>query len=279
MSEFKLAGVMGWPIGHSRSPALHAYWLRRYGIAGAYVPLAVPPDRLEQALRALPALGFAGCNVTVPHKAAVFRLVDHTDAAARRTGSVNLVIVRPDGSLEGRSTDGYGFIQNLRQTAPQWVPRRGPVALLGAGGAARAIAVALVTAGETRIRLVNRTDARAYALVQDLGAGLETWPWSRRAEALADCHLLINTTVLGMAGQDALPLDLTRLPSGSIVADIVYVPLETPLLAAARARGNTVVDGLGMLLHQARPAFASWFGTDPEVDDGLRQAVLETLPQ
>jgi len=279
MSGFKLAGVMGWPIGHSRSPVLHAYWLQHYGIAGAYVPLAVPPERLEQALRALPALGFAGCNVTVPHKEAAFRLVDHTDEAAKRTGSVNLVIVRPDGSLEGRSTDGYGFIQNLRRAAPQWSPGQGPVVLLGAGGAARAIAVALIDEGETVIRLVNRTDARAAALVQELGAGLETWPWPRRAEALSGCSLLINTTVLGMDGQAALPLDLVLLPKSAIVADIVYVPLETPLLAAARARGNTVVDGLGMLLHQARPAFASWFGTDPAVDDGLRQAVLETLPR
>ena len=277
MSGFGLAGVMGWPIGQSRSPVLHSCWLRRYGIAGAYIPLAVQPARLEQALRALPALGFAGCNVTVPHKEAAFRLVDHTDAAARRTGSVNLVIVRPDGTLEGRSTDGYGFIQNLRQAAPQWTPGRGPATLLGAGGAARAIAASLIDAGETVIRLVNRTDARAAALAQELGAGLETWPWARRAEALAGCPLLINTTVLGMDGQAALPLELALLPSDAIVADIVYVPLETPLLAAARARGNTVVDGLGMLLHQARPAFAAWFGTDPEVDDGLREAVLETF--
>jgi len=279
MSDFKLAGVMGWPIGHSRSPVLHSYWLKRYGIAGAYVPLAVPPERLEQALRALPALGFVGCNVTVPHKEAVFRLVDHTDAAARRTGSVNLVIVRPDGTLEGRSTDGYGFIQNLRQAAPHWSSGRGPVVLLGAGGAARAIAAALIDAGKTGIRLVNRTDARAAALAQELGAGLEIWPWARRAEALAGCCLLINTTVLGMDGQAALPLDLALLPSDAIVADIVYVPLQTPMLVAAHARGNTVVDGLGMLLHQARPAFASWFGTDPAVDDSLRQAVLENLPR
>jgi shikimate dehydrogenase len=279
MSGFVLAGVMGWPISHSRSPALHSYWLRRYGIAGAYVPLAVPPERLEQALRALPALGFAGCNVTVPHKEAVFRLVDHQDASARRTGSVNLVVVRPDGSLEGRSTDGYGFVQNLRQAAPHWMPGRAPVVLLGAGGAARAIAAALIDAGETGIRLINRTDARAAALAQDLGTGLETWPWGERAAALAGCQLLVNTTVLGMAGQAALPLDLSLLPESAIVADIVYVPLETPLLAAARARGNAAVDGLGMLLHQARPAFAAWFGTDPAVDDGLRQAVLESLPR
>jgi shikimate dehydrogenase len=277
MTDMTLAGVMGWPIGHSRSPVLHGHWLRRYGIAGAYVPLAVRPERLEQALRALPALGFAGCNVTVPHKEAAFRLVDHRDAAAARTGSVNLVIVRPDGSLEGRSTDGYGFVENLRQVEPEWMPGRAPVILIGAGGAARAIAAALLDAGETLVRIVNRTDARAASLARDLGAGLEPWPWSLRGVAPAGCHLLINTTALGMAGQPVLPLDLSLLPIHAIVSDIVYTPLETPLLAAARARGNRVVDGLGMLLHQARPAFAAWFGVDPQVDDALRDAVLETL--
>ena len=279
MSGFGLAGVMGWPIGHSRSPALHGYWLKRHGIAGAYVPLAVRPERLDQALRALPALGFAGCNLTVPHKEAAFRLVDHTDAAARRTGSVNLVIVRPDGSLEGRSTDGYGFVESLRQGALDWQPGRSTVALLGAGGAARAIAAALLDAGETRIRVINRTDGRTLALAEDLGGGIEAWPWSLRHIALAGCHLLVNTTTLGMAGQPPLALDLGLLPRHAIVSDIVYVPLETPLLAAARARGNIGVDGLGMLLHQARPAFAAWFGVDPVVDDGLRAAVLETFRQ
>ena len=277
MSRFGLAGVMGWPIGHSRSPALHGYWLERYRITGAYVPLAVPPERLEQALRALPALGFAGCNLTVPHKETAFRLVDHVDGAAARTGSVNLVIVRPDGSLEGRSTDGYGFVENLRQGAPDWQPGRSTVALLGAGGAARAIIAALLDAGETRIRVINRTDARTEALAKDLGTGIEVWPWTLRHIALAGCHLLVNTTILGMSGQPRLDLDLSLLPRHAIVSDIVYVPLETPLLAAARARGNTGVDGLGMLLHQARPAFAAWFGVDPAVDDGLRAAVLETF--
>jgi|SRR5580658_999719 shikimate dehydrogenase len=272
-----VAGVMGWPIGHSRSPVLHGYWLQHYGIAGSYVPLAVRPEHLEQALRALPALGFAGCNVTTPHKEAVFRLVDGADSAARRTGSVNLVTVRPDGGLEGRSTDGYGFVESLRRAAPHWRPGRAPVALIGAGGAARAIAAALLDAGETRIRIANRTDARAAALARDLGAGLEAWPWALRSVVFSGCHLLVNTTLLGMTGQPALHLDLALLPKRAIVCDIVYVPLETPLLAAARARGNVAVDGLGMLLHQARPAFASWFGIDPAVDDGLRQAVLETL--
>jgi shikimate dehydrogenase len=279
MSIFALAGVMGWPVNHSRSPILHGYWLRRYGIAGAYVPLAVPPERLPEALRALPILGFAGCNVTVPHKEAVFHLVDRTDDAARRTGSVNLVIVAADGSLEGRSTDGAGFVSALLEQVPSWRPGAAPVAMIGAGGGARAVAAALLDAGETCIRLINRTDARAEALAGQLGIGLERWPWAARHEALSGCHLLVNASSAGMSGAPPLDLDLALLPKAAIVSDIVYVPLETPLLAAARARGNLVADGLGMLLHQARPAFAAWFGVDPVVDQALRSAVLETLPQ
>jgi shikimate dehydrogenase len=279
MSSFALAGVMGWPVGHSRSPILHDHWLRRYGVAGAYVPLAVPPERLPEALRALPALGFAGCNVTVPHKEAVFHLVDRTDQPARRTGSVNLLIVAADGSLEGRSTDGAGFVAALLAGAPSWRPGIAPVTLIGAGGAARAVAAALLEAGETCVRLINRTDSRADALAGQLGIGLESWPWTARREALTGCHLLVNATTAGMSGTAALDLDLALLPKYAIVSDIVYVPLETPLLAAARARGNLVVDGLGMLLHQARPAFAAWFGIDPLVDQDLRAAVLATLPR
>jgi shikimate dehydrogenase len=277
MTGFQLAGVMGWPIGHSRSPVLHGHWLARYAVPGAYVPLAVRPENLEQALRALPILGFAGCNLTLPHKEAAVGLVDHLDGSAARIGSVNTVIVRPDGSLEGRSTDGYGFIQNLRDGAPSWQPGASSVALIGAGGAARAIAAALAQAGETRIRVVNRTDARATDLAREFGGPFEPWPWSLRHVMLAGCHLLVNATTLGMDGQPPLDLDLALLPRRAIVCDIVYTPLETPLLAAARARGNVPVDGLGMLLHQARPGFAAWFGIDPAVDDALRAIVLKTL--
>lgn len=279
MTGFGLAGVMGWPVSHSRSPILHGHWLKRYGVAGAYVPLAVSPERLPEALRALPALGFAGCNVTVPHKEAVFHLVDRTDGPARQTGSVNLVVVGADGSLEGRSTDGAGFVAALQAAVPSWRAGMAPVTLVGAGGAARAIAAALLGTGETCVRLINRTDSRATALAAELGPGLEPWPWAARREALSDCHLLVNASTAGMSGAAALDLDLTLLPKAAIVSDIVYVPLETPLLAAARARGNIVVDGLGMLLHQARPAFAAWFGVDPAVDQDLRSAVLATLPR
>ncbi|HLY58646.1 MAG TPA: shikimate dehydrogenase [Stellaceae bacterium] len=272
-----VAGVMGWPIAHSRSPVLHGTWLARHGIAGAYVLFAVPPGRLETALRALPALGIAGANLTVPHKEAAARLVDRLDPTAARIGSVNMVTVLPDGTLEGASTDGYGFMENLRQGAPELSLADRPVVLLGAGGAARAIADELIQARVRRIRVVNRSDERTAALARDLGLTIEPWPWALRHVAVTGAALLANTTTLGMVGQPPLDLSLSLLPPSAVVTDIVYTPLETPLLAAARARGHVAVDGLGMLLHQARPAFARWFGTDPEVDASLRQAVLATL--
>lgn len=272
-----LAGVMGWPIGHSRSPLLHGYWLRQYGINGAYVPLAVPPDRAEQAIRALPALGFRGCNVTIPHKEVAFRVVDRLDAAARRIGAVNTIIVAEDGSLEGRNTDAYGFWQNLISLAPPaWSVRPGPAVVLGAGGAARAIVVALLDAGCPEIRLLNRTAARAAEIAADLGdPRILVGNWADRSRALDEAVLLVNSTSQGMDGYPPLEIDLAALSPDALVTDIVYVPLVTPLLATASARGNPIVDGLGMLLHQARPGFHAWFGTDPQVTEGLRHFVLD----
>jgi shikimate dehydrogenase len=276
VAEFRAAGVMGWPVAHSRSPALHGFWLRRYGIAGAYLPFPVPPERLEPALRGLAALGFAGSNVTVPHKEAVLALVDAPDPLARRIGAVNLVVVRPDRSLEGRNTDAYGFLANLHAACPGWRAEAGPAVVLGAGGAARAVLAALADAACPEIRLLNRTRARAEGL-EALGAAIQVLDWERRAVALEGAALLVNTTSLGMQGQPPLALDLAALPRAAVVVDLVYVPLETALLAAARARGNRAVDGLGMLLHQAVPSFEAWFGIRPEVTEELRMSIAATL--
>ncbi|WP_454020271.1 shikimate dehydrogenase [Azospirillum sp. Marseille-Q6669] len=271
----KLAGVMGWPIGHSRSPRLHGYWLEQYGIDGAYVPLAVPPDRIEQAIRALPALGFRGCNVTVPHKEAAYRTVDRLDDTAKRMGAVNTIVVGEDGTLEGRNTDGFGFIENLKSGAPGWNAANGPALVIGAGGAARAVVASLLDEGAPRVWLVNRTRARADELAADIGGAIETADWVSRETLLEGAALVVNTTTQGMAGQPPLELDLRALPGSAVVTDIVYTPLMTPLLTAAQARGNRVVDGVGMLLHQARPGFAAWFGREPEVTEGLKVAVLQ----
>jgi shikimate dehydrogenase len=272
----KLAGVIGWPVGHSRSPRLHGYWLERYGIDGAYVPLEVKPQDIEPALRALPKLGFAGANVTVPHKEAAHRIADSRDAFAERTGAVNTIVVQ-NGKLAGSNTDGYGFIQNLCASVPGWSAAKGPAVIIGAGGAARAIAAALQDERAPEIRIVNRTRARADALVAALGRPLAAADWAARANALKDAALLVNATTQGMKGAGELDLPLAALPADAVVNDIVYVPLLTPLLAAAAARGNRAVDGLGMLLHQAVPGFAAWFGRTPEVDAALRAHVIEGL--
>jgi shikimate dehydrogenase len=269
---------MGWPVAHSLSPRLHGHWLRRYEIDGAYVPLPVLPEHLEQALGALPALGFAGTNLTIPHKEAALPLVDRLSAAAERIGAVNTVVVESDGTLSGDNTDGFGFIASLSASEVGWQATAGPAVVLGAGGAARAIAMALLDAGAPEVRLLNRTAERARALAAELGGPVHPVEWAGRSAALADAALLVNTTSLGMHGQPPLDLALDALPRTALVSDIVYTPLITPLLALARARGNPVVDGLGMLLHQARPGFRAWFGVDPVVDDDLRAAVLAGQP-
>lgn len=270
----RLAGVIGWPIAHSRSPRLHGHWLAHYKIEGAYVPLAVRPENLEAAVEGLVALGFRGANVTLPHKEQVLRLCDQVTPRARRIGAVNTLVVK-DGCVEGDNTDGFGFLENLKEANPGWRPA-GPAVVLGAGGAARAILVALLEAEVAEIRLLNRTRTRAEALADELGGTIRVMDWGDWTDALAEASLLVNTTSLGMSGQPPLEIDLSPLPASALVNDIVYVPIETALLAAARARGNAIVDGLGMLLHQARPGFEAWFGVSPEVTPALRQAVLET---
>ena len=276
-SSYTLAGVMGWPVAHSRSPAIHNHWVRQHGLNGHYVLLPVAPDLLGDAVRGLRALGFAGCNITIPHKVAAMPLMDRIDPLAARIGAINTVVVEADGTLSGYNTDAFGFIQSLLDAQPNWRADAGPVTVLGAGGASRAILVALAERGAKDIRLCNRSGDKALALAAEFGAPVKAVPWEQRHEALADAALLVNTTSLGMKGQDPLDLSLDHLPKQALVSDIIYVPLETPLLAAARQRGNPTVNGLGMLLNQARPAFQHWFGVMPEITPELRQAIQSTL--
>ncbi len=275
--HYTLAGVMGWPVAHSRSPAIHNHWIRHHGLNGSYVLLPVQPDRLVDAVRGLRALGFAGCNITIPHKVAAMPLMDRIDPLATRIGAINTIVVEPDGTLTGYNNDAYGFIQSLLDAQPDWRADAGPVTVLGAGGAARAILVALAERGAREIRLCNRSLDKAQALAAEFGGPIRAYPWEQREEALEGAALLVNSTSLGMKGQDPLTLSLDRLPRHALVCDVIYVPLETPLLAAARKRGNATVNGLGMLLNQARPAFASWFGVTPEVTPELRRMIKATL--
>jgi shikimate dehydrogenase len=277
--EFLLAGVMGWPVMHSRSPALHNHWFARHGLAGAYVPLAVEPDGLAAALRALAPLGFSGCNLTIPHKERALTIVDTVDPVAQRIGAISCVVVRPDGTLAGTNNDAFGFLHNVLQQQPEWRADAGPIAVIGAGGGARAIVYSVAERGAREVRVINRTLARAEALAREFGSPVTAIAWAERHRALEGISMLVNTTSQGMVGQDPLDLDLDALPMTALVCDIVYIPLETPLLGAARRRGNRTVDGLGMLLHQARPAWKAWFGLEPTVTPELRALIEATLPK
>jgi shikimate dehydrogenase len=281
MDRYLLAGVMGWPVMHSRSPLMHNHWFEKYGLKGRYVPLAIAPEGLAAALRALPALGFAGCNVTIPHKQQVLALVDEVHETARAMGAISCVTVRADGSLVGSNNDAFGFIRNLRHQQPTWRPEAGPAVVIGAGGGARAVCYGLLSEGVREIRLVNRTLGRAqevaHELTQAAGPGITAWDWDQRHRALESAALLVNATSQGMVGQSALDLNLERLPRSATVADIVYIPLATPLLAAARARGHATVDGLGMLLQQGPLAWKAWFGIEPDVTAELRALVEASL--
>lgn len=269
-----LAGVIGSPVAHSRSPVLHGYWLGRYGIKGHYVPLDIAQSDLREALRILPRCGFVGLNVTIPHKETVLALADIVTDRAALIGAANTLIFRKDGKLHADNTDGAGFIANLRQNAPHWNPAAGPAVVFGAGGGARAVIAALIEVGVPEIRIANRTRPRAEALRSDFGAKVHVHEWVQMPHLLDDAATVVNTTALGMVGKADFTLPLDRLNPRALVTDLVYTPLRTPFLDTAAAIGCTTVDGLGMLLHQAAPGFERWFGQRPEVDDATRAAVL-----
>ncbi|RWC94290.1 MAG: shikimate dehydrogenase [Mesorhizobium sp.] len=271
----KKAFVTGHPIAHSRSPKIHGHWLARYGIDGSYQAIDVAPDDFAAFLNALRDNGFQGGNVTIPHKEAAFALVERRDEAAEAIGAVNTLWFE-DGKLWGGNTDAHGFAANLDDYAPGWAAN-GPAVVLGAGGASRAVIHALKERGVGDIRIVNRTLARAEELSHRFGAGVSAHRADAVGDLLADAGLLVNTTALGMHGNEGLSADPAGLPDHAIVTDIVYVPLETPLLAAARGRGLWMVDGLGMLLHQAVPGFERWFGTRPEVTAELRRMIIADI--
>lgn len=275
----KIAGVMGFPVAHSRSPLLHNYWLRRYNIDGAYVPFAVDPLSLPQALRSLASLGFAGCNITVPHKENAIHLVDTVDDLAKKVGAINTVVVGEKGSLSGSNTDVYGFTTNLETAGKAWQKKK-PALVVSAGGASRAVIIALSEAGCSDIRLCNRTNDRAIALGKEMQQHvkkLTVVAWQDRDDAMKDCALLVNTTTQGQEGQPALDVDLRALDDNALVTDLVYTPLHTPLLLEAKRRGHTIIDGLGMLLHQAVPGFEAWYGVKPVVDDTARLLLITDI--
>lgn len=274
LAKIPLAGVIGHPIAHSRSPALHGFWLRRYGVKGHYIPMDVAPADLETTLRHLPKIGFVGLNVTLPHKEAILKIADVITDRAALIGAANTLIFRKDGKIQADNTDGAGFVANLRQNAPHWVPAAGPAAVFGAGGAARAVVAALIEVGVPEIRIANRSRPRAEALRADFGAKLVVYDWVQAANMLEGAATVINTTSLGMAGKPEFRVPLDAIEPGAVVNDLVYNPLKTTFLAEAEQRGATIVDGLGMLLHQAAPGFERWFGPTPAVDEATRQAVL-----
>lgn len=269
-----LAGVIGSPIAHSKSPTLHTHWLRQHNLSGHYIPIEVIREDFADLMKMLPKMGFVGANVTVPYKELALELSDKATDRATLMGAANTLIFRKDGVLHADNTDGYGFVSNLKQGAPKWVPSAGPAAVMGAGGAARAVIASLLESGVEKILLSNRTRGRAEALKQDFGSKIEVVDWLQAGNMLEDATTVVNTTSLGMIGQPELRVPLDGLQAGALVTDLVYTPLQTPLLKTAADMGCVTVDGLGMLLHQAVPAFERWFGVRPAVDDSTRMAVL-----
>ena len=273
-TRIPLAGEIGHPIAHSRSPHLHRHWLRQNGLPGYYIPMDIGPGDLAEVIRMLPRMGFVGVNITVPHKETVMNIADLITDRATLIGAANTLIFRPDGKIHADNTDGYGFIENLRAGAPDWDPKAGPAVVMGAGGAARAVVSSLADAGVAEILLTNRTRIRAEKLKEDFGQRVQVVDWVQAGNIVDGAGLVVNTTSLGMVGKPEMRVPLDGLRPGTVVTDLVYAPLKTRLLQAAEAAGCTTVDGLGMLLHQAVPGFERWFGPRPQVDAETRAAVL-----
>jgi shikimate dehydrogenase len=274
LARIPLAAVIGSPVAHSRSPRLFAHWLKTLDLPGHYIPMEIPQKRLAHTIRLLPELGFVGLNVTVPYKESVMEIADLVSDRATLIGAANTLIFRQDGRIHADNTDGYGFMENLRHAASQWQPDAGPATVFGAGGAARAVIASLLDVGVPEIRLTNRTRLRAEKLKEDFGNRVEVHDWLQAGNIIEGCATVVNTTSLGMVGKPQLRVPLDALAPGMLVTDLVYTPLETRLLHEGRAQGCMVVDGLGMLLHQAVPGFERWFGVRPVVDDATRRAVL-----
>lgn len=272
--KIPLVAVLGSPVAHSKSPLLHGFWLKQFGIQGHYVPIDVMAADLEQVLQTLPKMGFVGANVTLPHKEKILSIADQISDRAALIGAANTLVFQPDGKIYADNTDGYGFIENIRQHAPNWQAKDGPALVLGAGGAARAIVSALLEAGAPEVRISNRTRAKADQIKSDFGGRVGVVDWVKAGAEIEYAHTLVNTTSLGMIGKSALTISLDKLNPETLVTDIVYSPLETELLKAARSKGCRVVDGLGMLIHQAVPGFQRWFGQKPVVDQAIRDILL-----
>lgn len=269
-----LAGVIGSPVAHSRSPKVHRHWLNTLGIAGFYIPMDVAQDDLAHVIRTLPKMGFVGVNITIPHKETVLAIADKITDRATLIGAANTLIFRKDGKIHADNTDGYGFFENLRNGAPDWDPKAAPAIVLGAGGAARAVVASLCGAGVPEILLTNRTRVRAEKLKEDFGQRVRVVDWVQAGNIMEEAGLVVNTTSLGMVGNPEMRVPLDGLRKGTVVTDLVYTPLKTHLLQTAEQAGCITVDGLGMLLHQAVPGFERWFGVRPEVDTATRAAAL-----
>lgn len=277
MERFHMAAVMGWPVMHSLSPLMHNTWMEQEGLNGTYVPLAIEPGTLEPALRALHPLGFAGCNLTIPHKLDAMTIVDEVDEVARKIGAMSCVVVREDGTLFGTNNDWLGFVGNLKQFFPDFRADTGPITVIGAGGGGRAVCYAMLDQGAREIRLVNRTPEEPALIVAEFGGPITPVTWAERHDALDGAVMVINATSQGMKGEPALDIKLDTLPVSALAVDIIYTPLETPFLTAARMRGNPTLNGLGMLLHQGPPAWKRWFGIEPAITDALRRRMEQAL--